>query len=155
MNNPIPTPSPADPALSPDLVLTLLACCLAEGSDAREAVLEVGEARVQEAWKAADPRGDTAGRLLAMLSVKGRMDRDDADMEQALELTSAGWTSEDPRAVNSPHLPPPKNIWEKTAVMSWYWRAPSKRKGKPGRKFLSTNQAWRAMKKAAGEDPNA
>ncbi len=144
-------------AESPDLVLTLIGCCLAEGSDVREAILEVGEDRVTEAWKLAsetDPRGDTAGRLLALISVKGRMDMDDKDMEQALALTEAGWTSEDPRAVNSPHLPPPKNIWEKTAVMSWYWRAPSKRPGKPGRRYNSTNQAWRAMMRAAGKDPN-
>lgn len=136
----------SDP-LSPDFVLTLLGCCLAQGMDVREAVVEVGEVRVQEAWKAAPAHSDTAGRLLAMLSVKGRMDTDDRDMEQALALTDAGWTSEDPRAINSPHLPAPKTIWEKTPVMSWYWRAPSKRAGKPGRRYLSTNQAFRAMQR--------
>lgn len=32
----------------------------------------------------------------------------------------------------------------------WYWRRPSKRKGKPGRKYLSTNQAYNALQKLGG-----
>lgn len=139
---------------SPEFVLTLIGCCMAEGDDPREAILAVGLERVEEAWKAVsetEPRGATARGLLDALSVKGRMDSDDEAMEQVHELTAAGWTAEDPRAVNYPKLGPPKTIWEKTAVAAWYWRAPSKRPGKPGRRFLSTNQAWRALKREAGE----
>ena len=56
------------------------------------------------------------------------------DMEKALELWLAGWTSE------TPHV-------TQIDVMSWYWRAPSKRRGRPGRRYLSTNQAYNAMKR--------
>lgn len=56
------------------------------------------------------------------------------DYGQALELWQAGWSSETER----PDM----------LVMAWRWRAPSKRPGRPGRRFLSTNQAWNALKKA-------
>lgn len=56
-----------------------------------------------------------------------------ANYQQALELWQAGWTSESERP--------------DAQVMSWYWRAPSKRPGKQGRKYLSTNQAFNAMRR--------
>lgn len=130
----------------PDFVLEMIAVRLSWGLDVREAVVEVGLDVVQEAMiEATDAKDDEiSGRLLACLSVKSRMDMDDADMEQALELTAAGWEPIDPRP---PHLAPPKTIWEKTAVMSWQWRRPGKIAGKPGRLFHSTNQAFNALKK--------
>src|SRR5687767_553107 len=51
---------------------------------------------------------------------------------QVSALLAAGWTFELPG--DGDYEP-----WQ------WYWRAPPKRKGKPGRKYLSTNQAYRAM----------
>lgn len=57
------------------------------------------------------------------------------DYHQALELWQAGWTSE--------------SVRPDSQVMSWYWRAPSRRPGKLGRKYLSTNQAHKALKKAS------
>lgn len=68
------------------------------------------------------------------------------DMDQAMDLWQAGWTSEDTMA----HLIKPNEFWSQTQVMSWYWRAPSKRPGKPGRRYLSTNQAWNAMQRERG-----
>lgn len=137
---------------SPEFLVTLIECLMEEGQDVRDAILEIGEERVQASMIAGDGLATPAQhRLLDFLSIKLRMDADEEDMGQALELTSAGWMSEDPRAVHSPHLPPPATIWEKTAVASWKWRAPSRRPGKPGRLYHSTNQAWRAMKRAAGE----
>lgn len=59
---------------------------------------------------------------------------------QALDLWQAGWTSESPR-------PATNDFWAQVQVMSWYWRAPSKRRGLPGRKYLSTNQAWNALQR--------
>ncbi len=61
--------------------------------------------------------------------------------EQATPLMLAGWTMETPNPTNS------KDFWRQTQVMSLYWRAPSKRPGKPGRRYLSTNQAFNAMRK--------
>lgn len=61
--------------------------------------------------------------------------------QQALDLWQAGWTSECEKPVSL-------DFWAQKQVMAWYWRRPSKRPGKPGRKYLSTNQAWQAMKKA-------
>lgn len=63
--------------------------------------------------------------------------------EQAVPLMMAGWTMETQNPTNS------KEFWSQTQVMSLYWRAPSKRPGKPGRKYLSTNQAFNAMMKAS------
>lgn len=134
---------------SAELIVALIGCLIAEGMDVREAILEVGEKRVADAMMNAPAKSEAAGRLLACLSVKSRMDSDDKDMEQALELTAAGWTAEDPRAKTN--LPPPKNIWETTAVMSWQWRAPGKRPGKPGRLYLSTNQAFMALQRERGQ----
>lgn len=140
MNEPIPMSSPG----SPDLILTMIACCMAEGLDVREAIIEVGQERVNQAWLNAPAGCDTAKRLLALVSVKERMDQDDHDMEKALELSDAGWLAIDPR---NPNLPPPKTIWEKTPVMSWRWRAPAKRDGKLGRLYTSTNQAFNALQR--------
>ena len=73
--------------------------------------------------------------------LSGRAMRDQSnldDMQQAYELWGAGWTSEIPKGA--------------VDVMSWYWRRPSRRPGKPGRRYLSTNQAWMAMKKGKNHE---
>lgn len=78
------------------------------------------------------------------LMIKGfRQMSDDADMEQAYELWGAGWTSEVPESYKSNS----RDFWRQCPTMSLYWRAPSKRPGRPGRRYLSTNQAWRALQK--------
>lgn len=69
--------------------------------------------------------------------------RDSKDMEQAIELWTAGWTSEDP----NPQLRKSGDFWLQCQTMSLYWRRPPRTKHRKGRLFLSTNQAWRAMKK--------
>jgi hypothetical protein len=64
--------------------------------------------------------------------------RNEHDLDtQAYELWGAGWTSH------------PQSKGAK--VMSWYWRQPPRRPGKPGRLFLSTNQAFNAMKNEQNE----
>lgn len=73
--------------------------------------------------------------LLALTSVAIRENSNTRDFQKATELWMAGWTSESPSKTQ-------------IDVMSWYWRAPSKRPGKPGRRYLSTNQAFSAMKRA-------
>lgn len=61
-----------------------------------------------------------------------REEMNEKDMDQAIALWLAGWTSEQPNA-------------RQTDVMSWYWRAPAKRKNSKGRRYYSTNQAFNAM----------
>jgi hypothetical protein len=56
------------------------------------------------------------------------------DRKQANELLAAGWTIVLPDSHDAP-------------VMAWYWRRPPKRVGSKGRLFMSTNQAWNAMRK--------
>lgn len=76
---------------------------------------------------------------------RGFFESESESMEQALELSAAGWTPE----LGPGHSPHPFS--GSVAVMSWYWRRPGKRPGKPGRKFLSTNQAHRALKRETDE----
>lgn len=63
--------------------------------------------------------------------------------EQATPLMLAGWTSEVPEGYKHNS----GKFWRQCPVASLYWRAPSKRPGKPGRRYLSTNQAFNAMQK--------
>jgi hypothetical protein len=65
----------------------------------------------------------------------------DAQMEKALELSAAGWAPE----LHDGHTPHP--FTGQVSVMSWYWRRPGKRPGKPGRLFRSTDQAYNALKR--------
>lgn len=76
--------------------------------------------------------------LACMARFEQRNSVDGHDYQQALELWQAGWTSESPRE-------PTGGFWGQVQVMSWYWRRPPRRKGKPGRKYLSTNQAYQAL----------
>lgn len=74
-------------------------------------------------------------RMLELCGLALREEMDLEDLDQAMELWGAGWTSETPYKAQQIH------------IMSWYWRRPSKRKGSKGRLFLSTNQAYNAYKK--------
>lgn len=80
--------------------------------------------------------------LVVKAEFEKRNSIDSESGSQCLALWQAGWTSED--------ISPPKDdsFWGQTQLMSLYWRAPSKRPSKPGRRYLSTNQAFNAMKKA-------
>ena len=80
----------------------------------------------------------TASGKPSLLDLAGKAVMESCDreaLEQAHELWMAGWTSEP--------------VTPKSQVMSWYWRRPPRRAGKPGRKYLSTNQAWMALKREA------
>jgi hypothetical protein len=62
---------------------------------------------------------------------------------QAEILIDAGWKFELSEIVNYPDNPSTieSEPWQ------WYWRSPPKRKGSKGRKYLSTKQAYNALKK--------
>ncbi len=69
--------------------------------------------------------------------------------EQAVPLMLAGWAIEQPDG----HKHNSKDFWRQPQAMSLYWRRPSRRPGKPGRRYLSTNQAYMAMQKEIHNTP--
>jgi hypothetical protein len=81
--------------------------------------------------------GDVINQLefLKLIGTAGLEQRNDKDIDKATELWLAGWVSETPYPS------------QRHAVMSWYWRRPPRTKNRPGRRYLSTNQAYNAMKK--------
>lgn len=73
---------------------------------------------------------------LRQLANDWREEARDKDFGKAIELWMAEWTS-------YPQSP-------KHEIMSWYWRRPPRPGRKKGRLYLSTDQAYRAMRKEAG-----
>jgi hypothetical protein len=95
--------------------------------------------------------GSIDREMLELAAKQACIDTDNADMEICLKLSAAGWEAQKP-VLN--HVPDPNNFWDRVRPMSWKWRRPSRRPGKPGRLFHSTNQAWRSMLKELGStDP--
>lgn len=77
---------------------------------------------------------DEGSMDLFRLAVRANREQmNEADLDQAIELWLAGWTSETPHQTQ-------------TDIFSWYWRSPPKRKGK-GRRYLSTQQALNALRR--------
>lgn len=93
-------------------------------------------------WKTNDER-ELPG-LFSLYARASREMQDARDMEFALALYAEGWTSEVPPTFQTNS----RDFWRQCPVMSLYWRAPSKRPGRPGRRYLSTNQAYNAMKRS-------
>lgn len=94
--------------------------------------------------------------LAALAHLQERNSLDSRDGQQMLDLYQAGWTSEVPDSGKHNSQDP----WRQQQIMSLYWRRPPRRAGKPGRKYLSTNQAWQAMHRELNESttsalPNA
>lgn len=119
---------------------------LSRGKTHAEALAEFDRDAINKALREGLDGNDISGgiTLLDLMSVADREEANRRDLEnQAIPLWLAGWTSETPM---------PKR---QTEVMSWFWRAPSKRPGKPGRKYLSTSQAFNAMKKQLTPQPAA
>jgi len=71
-------------------------------------------------------------QVIAAGSNMVKLDAREACMPQVDALMGAGWIFELP-AIQDPEP------WQ------WYWRRPSKRKGKKGRLYMSTNQAYNAL----------
>lgn len=69
------------------------------------------------------------------MAMHSRREMNERDFPQAMALWAAGWTAETPHAERQED------------IMSYYWRRPGRRKGKPGRLFLSTQQAFNALNK--------
>ncbi len=79
--------------------------------------------------------------MLTIAAMADHAKAERAEMEKALQLSAAGWKAE----IQKHHTAHP--FTGNTDVMSWYWRRPARRKGSKGRLYLSTNQAWNAMRK--------
>ncbi len=109
---------------------------MAQGKTALEAMREFNEETVKAAVRSELDELLGFGPLFELAVAASAEERDEKDMEQAVELWVAGWTSEKPSA--------------SCAVMSWYWRSPPKGKRPLGRQYLSTNQAYRAMRRSLG-----
>lgn len=73
----------------------------------------------------------------ARLCEQTRRDARERDLVQVRVLLAAGWKYEIPDG------------YDDAEPMSWYWRAPPKRANSRGRKYLSTNQAFNAMRRLA------
>jgi hypothetical protein len=122
---------------------------LAEGKSHLEALREFNHRKLHDALR--DTLDTDEGReLLDLLALAGREECDEKETEKAIELWLAGWTSDLPEQYKTPEAQEraKNDPWSRCAVMSWYWRAPSKRKGRPGRRYLSTSQAHNAMRRA-------
>lgn len=116
-----------------EVYLTAFRRFLDEGMTPLEASKQFDKDKLNSAWS--DYLGEPEARELldlCVLATGEEMDGRQAD--KALELWLAGWTSERPEGSL------------RTDYMSFYWRAPPKRPNKPGRRYLSTDQAFKAMK---------
>lgn len=129
---------------------------VAQGMTYREAMECFDPAELQAAVRQEMDRGDCRkhqyGQIifeadeepttLFDLTVRAEFERrnslDSNDGQQCLALWQAGWTSENANPTSA-------GFWGQPQLMSLYWRAPSKRAGKPGRRYLSTNQAYNAL----------
>ena len=69
----------------------------------------------------------------AMMAAVGRRMMERSEVDKCRALLHAGWL---------PLFP-----FDDAMPYQWQWRAPTKRVGKPGRKYLSTSQAFNAMEK--------
>lgn len=112
---------------------------LKQGKTHLEAYREFDEEKLRKALLDSLDSGPPGKRNLALLdlmALAGMEKADEADREQCFELWSQGWTSE--------------KVTPDSRPMSWYWRSPPKGKRPLGRRYLSTNQAWLAMRRRLG-----
>ncbi len=108
---------------------------MAKGMTPREACEHFDEQDLSEAMFHDDTPHEDTRALLEICAEAMQEKQNERDSTQAIELWLAGWTSE------APHP------GQQGRVMSWYWRAPPKGKRPLGRRYLSTNQAFMALKR--------
>lgn len=127
-----------------DTYLTSFRRFLSEGMSHEEAVNQFDPELLEAAIRSELDLGTGVWPLFDLV-VKAnweRRNRKDWE-EQAVPLMLAGWAIEQPDG----HKHNSKDFWRQPQAMSLYWRRPSRRPGKPGRRYLSTNQAYMAMQK--------
>lgn len=86
------------------------------------------------------------GKTLGELIEEGTQEARRAARHQVDALLVAGWQFELPEIVNG---------WKKTETepWQWYWRRPPRGRAKKGRLFRSTNQAYNALMREQGKEP--
>lgn len=115
-----------------ETVHEMLSMLINQGMTPLEAVRQFGEESIKQAVRDELADAPGFGPLFEVCVKANQQKSDEKEMEKAVELWMAGWTSE-----KTPTM---------YAVMQWYWRSPPKGKGKLGRFYWSTNQAWMALK---------
>lgn len=111
--------------------------------DAREIVAALDE---KEAWKTLtahfqqNPGCHRGHEVLNVLARANALANEaENDLPQCLDLWGNGWTS---------HVPPTYQAHKRECpLMSLYWRRPARTKARPGKLFLSTNQAHRSLER--------
>jgi len=111
---------------------------LNQGKTHLEAYRQFDEDKLRAAMRDAFDDGDHEDimPLLDLMAKAGEQESDEKDRDQCFDLWGAGWTHE--------------KVTPDSRPMSWYWRSPPKGKRPLGRRYLSTNQAWMAMRRAMG-----
>ncbi len=120
-------------SLSVDFYLKLIQSFKAKGLTDGEILQEFNRDDFNKTLRESIEEGED--RLLDFAANAGRDNRNIEDLNKAIELWTAGWKSEIPKEF--------KNL----DVMSWYWRRPPIGNRKTGKLFLSTDQAYSALKK--------
>lgn len=95
--------------------------------------MEILAQRAAEAYRAG--RNPTPEEYNALIQVT-RLRLNRQSMSQVWALIGAGWTWE--------------MVHEDADPWQWAWRRPSRRKGRPGRRFASTGQAYNALIRERG-----
>lgn len=127
---------------SPDEIRTEFLLLLAHGMTHEEAYSCFDKKEFWIGIRQEDRPEDEENSLLTLASKAGFEERNRRNWEEeAVPLMMAGWTIEIPDS----HRHNSKYFWRQQQVMSLYWRRPSRRQGKPGRKYNSTTQAFNAM----------
>jgi hypothetical protein len=111
---------------------------LKQGKTHLEAYREFDEEKLRQALRESfkDGSREEMMALLDLMAQAGSEECDESSREQAFELWSHGWTSE--------------KVTPDSRPMAWYWRSPPKGKRPLGRRYLSTNQAWMALRRSLG-----
>jgi hypothetical protein len=93
------------------------------------------------------------GSALSELAEQTKLEIRRNCMPQVDALLMAGWKYELPEIANRKDG---ENFTRMdTEPWQWYWRAPSKRAGGKGRRYLSTNQAFNALQREAQNDSSS
>lgn len=105
---------------------------LAQGKSPLEAMREFDDETFKSALRESIDDGDRT--LLTLAGMAWREEMNENDLDLAMELWAAGWSSETLSGTQAD-------------IFSWYWRRPPIGKRPKGRLFLSTNQAINALRK--------
>lgn len=121
--------------MTADFILNALQLLKAKGLSAPDAVKQFTHEQLSDAmFDGSGVMDDDQRALLDRLAAAGEEEQNERDLGDAIELWMAGWT----------HEP----VTPSSRIMSWYWRAPAKGKRPLGRRYLSTQQAVNALRRA-------